>query len=121
MAMFDSGAEAELARKKLRSSGVPDEEAIVVTGEDVVHFAEEHWQKDGIWGLLISRLSRAIGTEAVYADRDVEMAKHGAVLLAVRCPTRHAKVTAWQCLEAAHPSVARYYSAGYIEHLAGET
>jgi len=30
------------------------------------------------------------------------------------------KVAAWKCLEPTHPMVARYYSLGGIEHLAGE-
>jgi hypothetical protein len=121
VAMFDSYLEAELARRRLRDLWGCDEEAIAVPGEDVVEFAEEHWRKDGILGLLMTQLSRAIGTEAVYADRDLERARQGAALLAVHCRTPRAKMAAWQCLEAAHPAAARYYSAGGIEHFAGET
>jgi hypothetical protein len=121
VAMFPSMGEANRARQRLYESGRRDEDAIVVAGEEVVSFADEHLRRGGLWGMLMTELSRAFGTEAVYADRDVEMARRGAALLAVRCRTHQDKTGAWQCLEASRPATARYYSFGGIEHLAGET
>ena len=66
-------------------------------------------------------LSRLLGTEEAYADKDLAAAKNGAAFIAVHCPTEKAKTAAWKLLEPRQPIVARYYSFGGIEHLAGET
>lgn len=121
VAMFPSLGEADRARRRLCESGGHYEDAIVAGGDEVVSFASEHLERGGLWGLLMTELSRAFGTEAVYTDRDLEMARRGAALLAVRCRTHHDKTGVWQCLEASRPAVARYYAYGGIEHLAGET
>jgi len=120
LAVFPNVLDANRAKKRLLASGEREEDCIAVAGEEVVHFAEEYLWKEGIWGVLMTKLSRAIGTEAVYADKDLEMARQGAAFLAVHCPTEDAKIAAWKCLEPAHPVVARYYSFAGIEHLAGE-
>jgi hypothetical protein len=71
---------------------------ISVSGEEVVHFAHDHWLHDGLWGYLMRWLS----------------------FTAVHCPTEKIKTHAWRFLETIHPVVARYYRFGGIEHLAGE-
>lgn len=119
VALFRSLPDAESARSKLTEIGLTH--SIAVGAADILAFAREHQLDAGIWRFVVTQLSRAIGTEAVYADRDVEMARRGAALLAVRCDTREAKEAAWRCLQAQQPAAARYYSQGYIEHLAGET
>jgi hypothetical protein len=121
LAVFPNLLDAYQAKKKLVDSGERKEDSIAVAGEEVVYFAQEYLWKEGLWGALMTQLSRAIGTEAVYADKDLEMAKEGAAFLAVHCPTEDTKIAAWKCLERACPMVARYYSFGGIEHLAGET
>ena len=120
VAIFPTLREALLARETLVHSVEPDDHAIVVSGEDLVLFAEEHGQKHGLWGLFMTALSRAFGSEAAYLDRDLEMARHGAAVLAVYCPTHDDKCATWTCLRHASPRAARYYSFGGIEHLAGE-
>ena len=120
VAVFASLAEATRARKTLVDSGHSGADCITAGGEEVVRFAEEHLQKEGLWGLLMTQLSRAIDTEATYADQDLEMARQGSAFLAVRCINDQAKNSAWECLEPSKPLVARYYSFGGIEHLAGK-
>jgi len=120
LAIFETFEDAEKARQQLIASGWKGEEVIAVPGDDVVHFATEHWRKDGLWGLLMRELSRLFGTEAPYADHDLELAKRGAGFLAVHCRNEHEKDPAWSRLQPAHPLVARYYAFGGIEHLAGE-
>jgi hypothetical protein len=68
----------------------------------------------------MTELSRRIGTEAAYADQDLAAAKAGAAFVAVHCPTQKIKAEAWKSLETRHPLVARYYSFGGIEHMAGD-
>lgn len=120
LALFPDFARAEEAQKQLNRTGRADDEVISVSGDEVVEFAEEHLSKDGLWGLLMTELSRAIGTEATYADSDLAAAKKGAGFVAVHCPTEALKTEAWKVLEPMHPVVARYYSSGGIEHMVGE-
>ena len=121
LAVYENSAAADRAQQKLTLSGFMDRDVISVPGDEVVHFAEAHLIKDGLWGALMTELSRTFGTEALYADKDLAAAKKGAAFVAVHCPTEDAKTRAWKALEPTHPLVARYYSFGGIEHLAGET
>jgi hypothetical protein len=120
LAVFPNLPDADRAKQELTRAGRLEEEVISVSGEEVVQFAEEHMRKDGLWGLLMTKLSRGIGTEASYADKDLAAAKNGAAFLAVHCPTEDLKTEAWNLLEPRCPLAARYYSFGGIEHLAGE-
>src|SRR5579864_1779176 len=121
LAAFENLTDADRAKEKLTQAGFMDKDVISVSGEEVVDFAEDHLLKDGLWGALMTELSRTFGTEALYADKDLAAAKKGAAFLAVHCPNAKVKTAAWKALETTHPIVARYYSFGGIEHLTGET
>ncbi|HEY1756826.1 MAG TPA: hypothetical protein VGG72_15750 [Bryobacteraceae bacterium] len=120
VAIFPTLAEADRAKEDLKRGGRSDEDVISVPGEEVIHFAEDHWIKDGLWGAAMRELSRIFGTEALYEDQDLEAAKEGAGFVAVYCPTESAKLEAWRVLDPLRPLAARYYSFGGIEHLAGD-
>ncbi len=121
LAVFPNFADANGAKAELHLAGYGVEgDVIAATGEEVVQFADEHLHKDGLWGLLMTELSRTIGTEAAYADNDLAAAKRGEAFVAVRCPTEKARSEAWRVLEPRRPLVARYYFSGGIEHMAGE-
>lgn len=120
VAVFPSLADAEAAGRRLSDAGVPAEDVISVSGQEAIGFAGEHFRADGLWGVLMTQLSRSIGAEAVYTDQDLAAAAKGAAFLGVYCPTTAARQRAWRCIEGQHPIAARYYAAGGIEHLAGE-
>ena len=120
LAAFPDFADADEARVKLIRSGRLEEDVISVPGEEVVRFAEDHLLKDGLWGAMMTELSRTFGTEALYADKDLAAARKGAGFVAVHCLTDDAKSEAWKTLEPTHPLVARYYSFGGIEHFVGD-
>ena len=120
-AMFASFHDAEQARNRLMRCGVSRSDVVAVAGDDVIEFASEHVWQDGLRGWIFRGISRALGTEAAYADRDLSLAQHGAALLAVYCATDRDKRVVWSCLAPAHPLTARHYAVGGIEHLAGET
>jgi len=124
LAVFPNLAEADRAKQDLSRDGRVEEDVISASGEEVVHFAEDHLLKDGLWAMLMTEMSRRFGTEASYADDDLAAAKKGAAFVAAYCPTEKLKIEAWKVLEPRHPIVARYYSSGGIfdgiEHLAGE-
>ena len=121
LAVFPTLADADAARRELNHAGLADQDVIAASGEEVVQFAADHVLQDGLWGALMTQLSRSIGTEADYADHDLAAAKEGAAFIAVHCPTEKLKTEAWRSLEPMHPVVARYYSLAGIEHLAGES
>ncbi len=120
LAAFPNLADAQRAQAELTHGGRLNEDVLAVSGEEVIRFAEYHRIKDGLWGALMTPLSRIFGTEALYAERDLAAAQKGAAFLAVRCPTEKVKVAAWKLLAPTHPLVARYYHFGGIEHLVGE-
>jgi hypothetical protein len=121
LAAFENLADADRAQEKLALAGLSGQSVISVSGQEVVDFAEAHLLKDGLWGKLMTELSRTFGTEALYADKDLEAARRGAAFVAVHCPSDEVKAQAWKALEPTHPLVARYYTFGGIQHLAGET
>lgn len=120
LAVFSNLADADNAKAELCRRGRAEEDMIVASGEEVVNYAQEHLNKTGLWGRLISELSSTIGTAALYAERDLAAAKEGKAFLAVLCPGEKVKAETWKVLEPNHPLVARYYTSGGIEHLVGE-
>jgi hypothetical protein len=121
IAMFPDLTAAQEVVKDLQFSGSfqPDE-VVAVSGIEVIRHHQEHTRSP--LGSLLTGLSRWIGTEAYWTDRDLEMARQGCALLAVHCPHEEARKAAWERIQAYHPLAARYYSVGLggIEHLAGD-
>lgn len=121
LAVFPDLEAAREAERRVLDGGFAHEDVLAVPGEEVVHLAEEHLQKRGLWKKLMQELSRFIGTEEVYAIRDLELARQGAAFLAVYCPNEQSKREAWKLIEPCAPMAARHYGQGGIDHLAGET
>jgi hypothetical protein len=121
IAMFPDLTAAQEVARDLQFSGLfqPDE-VLAVAGIEVVRHDLEHTKTP--WGALLTGLSRMIGTEAYWADRDLDMARSGSALLAVHCPLEDARNAAWERIQRHRPLAARYYSVGLggIEHLAGD-
>ena len=115
IAVFRNQAGAEFALHKLLSAGFAPSDAIAADGKAVVEFDKD---ETGLARLIMQALSRFFGTEQVFADHDLEDARHGAGFLAVRCPTDDLKNAAWRVIEPEGPLDARYYSRLGIEHLA---
>jgi len=121
IAMFPDFPSARLAERALLDGGFPQDEVIAVPGEDVILLVKEHASHSGLGTLLMQELSRMFETEEVYADHDFKLATQGAGFLAVHAPNGPTKQKAWKLIEPAGPLVARHYSFGGVEHLAGET
>jgi hypothetical protein len=120
-AMFPDLTIAQEVAKDLQFCGLfQADEVLAVPGIEVIRHHLEHSRTP--WGALLTGLSRMIGTEAYWEDRDLELAREGKAMLAVHCPHDEARKTAWKCIEGYHPLAARYYSVGLggIEHLAGD-
>jgi len=121
LATYRNDPDAEHARDLLRDAGFEADEVIAVNGDEVVQFAQDLVLRQGLWGVVMEKLSAMFNTEATYAEADLNAAKAGAGFVAVHCPTEPSKEQAWAVLRPTAPAAARYYMAGGIEHLAGET
>jgi hypothetical protein len=121
IAVFSDLNCAHESEKELRDSGLfGTQEVVCASGEEVILHDQEHYA--GPVHAMMTHLSRMFGTEAQWADRDVQMAREGCALVAVHCPTQKKKRDAWEHLKQRGPLAARYYSLGLggIEHLAGD-
>ena len=117
VAVFRDPAAAEFALQKLLDAGFAPADAIAADGKAVLEFDED---EADLARFIMQAISRFFATEQVFADHDLEDARHGAGFLAVRCPTDELKNTAWSVIEPERPLDARYYSRLGIEHLAGD-
>jgi hypothetical protein len=120
LAILPNMADAEHAVQHLRMSGYEEEDMVSASGPDLLRFAEGHAAENGLFGMLMTKLSRGLGTEALYMDQDLVEAQKGAALVAVHCPTETSKVHTWNLLAGFNPLAARYYGLLGIEHLAGD-
>ncbi|MCX6596473.1 MAG: hypothetical protein NTV70_08910 [Acidobacteria bacterium] len=120
LATFPNLADAQNAQHFLQMSGYEEDRMISASGRDVISFSEGRAADNGLVGLLMTGLSRLIGTEAVYADQDLAEARKGSAFIAVHCPDEKSKVHIWNLLAPRNPLVARYYTLAGIEHLAGD-
>jgi hypothetical protein len=120
VAVFPDLVAAEEAVKLLHNGGFKEDDAVAVSGPDVIQAFRERDEKEGLLGVLMADLSRFIGTEEVYTDHDLERAAQGAGFAVVRCPGEESKHRAWETLEPLSPMVARHYAMSGIEHLKGE-
>jgi hypothetical protein len=119
VAIFDSFSIASEAQRTLMAARFTAAEVLAVPGQDIVQHAQENFEKKGLWGAMMAEVSRAIGTEASFADQDLEKAREGAAFLVVHAPTEDKKQAAWQSIAPLRPSVTKHFSNGGIEFLGG--
>ena len=74
MAVFKSFDDAKSALDALRHAGFADDETRAVPGSDVLDYFDELSQETGVWGWLMTELSRVIDTEAHFLDADIRAA-----------------------------------------------
>lgn len=121
IAIFSDSESARKGEQALRGAGFSEAEVIAVPGADLNELVLEEEVHGGLFGYLMKEFSRFLHTEAAYTDLDLKEARHGAAVLAAHCADDPTKTSAWSRLQPLQPLAARYYSAGGIEHLAGET
>lgn len=112
-AVLPSYAAAEDALKSLRAAGFQEDDAIAVRGEEMSAFLKDLRTRSGVWGQLMGALSRMLGTEQLFTDVDVDLARNGAGFLLVYSTD---EATARLILETLNPfapiSVQRYMTGG---------
>jgi hypothetical protein len=98
-------------------AGFGENDSKAVTGSDLLEYFDEIHEQTGVWGSLMTELSRLIGTEAVFADNDRKQARHGAGFLAVHCSTEAKAEKIRKILQPFEPVCMQWYWAGAIRSL----
>jgi hypothetical protein len=111
---FSSFESASLAERALRATGFLPDEVQAVSGGEMLNFFRELRARTGLLGGLMTELSRFIGTEASFLDRDVWEARHGAGFLAVHCSTEREAGHIRGLLTPLHPSAMQWYRTGAV-------
>src|ERR1700691_5300016 len=78
---FPTFVRTEEAAQALRCAGFSDDEVLAVPGSEVLTYFEEFRAHAGLWASAMSTISRAFGTEQVFADDDIQLARSNAGFL----------------------------------------
>jgi len=111
---FEKTKEAEQA---LRRAGFAEDEVLAVPGSEVFLYFAEFRANSGLWASAMTTLSRAFGTEQVFADDDVELARSGAGFIAVHSPDEATAQRIKSLLEPFQPRALHWYQSGGVQSL----
>ena len=85
-ASFHAFQDAKNAAHALRVAGYG--RVVASTAAETLRFMKEIRDDVGLWGAMMTSISRFFGTEEVFADKDLAEARIGAGFLAVYCPRK---------------------------------
>jgi hypothetical protein len=117
IATFRSFEISESAYHALRGVGFHGEEISAVSGVEMLKFFYDLRVRTGLLGVVMTGLSRLIGTEANFADRDIWEAQHGAGFLAVHCSSQNEADFIRQRLTPLGPVSMQWYCIGGVQSL----
>ncbi|HTB12908.1 MAG TPA: hypothetical protein VK752_15105 [Bryobacteraceae bacterium] len=117
IATFPSFEKTEQAALELRKAGFSQGEIRAIRGSEILRFFEEFQANAGVGSGVMTTLSRAFGTEQIFADDDVEKARTGAGFLAVRSPEEAVANRIRAILEPFEPCAMHWYEAGGVQSL----
>ncbi len=104
-------------KRALRRAGFTENESRAVPGSDLLDYFTEMHQHSGMWGSVMTELSRLIGTEAAFEDNDARQARQGAGFVAVHCSTE-AEAQRIHCIvKPFDPIAMQWYWSGAIRSL----
>jgi len=75
------------AEKALRETGVSSEQILILKGDEMARFLEEHRAQAGVGGKMMTGVSRFLGDDATFVDDDIERGRKGFGFLFVYCAT----------------------------------
>jgi len=116
-AAFSSFQVAKNATSKLEEVGFSRDEFVAVTAAETLRFFDEMRADVGVWGELMTTLSRFFGTEEVFADIDIAKSHEGAGFLAVYCPQEEEAESVRDLLEPFGPLSMQLYLPGGVRSL----
>lgn len=114
---FHSFATAEDAVHLLRKEGFCEDDVLAIPGSGILEFFAEFRANSGLWAGVMEVVSRAFGTEQIFADNDVERARAGAGFLAIHCSNEVDKLRIQALLVPLQPVAMHWYRPGGIELL----
>lgn len=117
VATFPTFAITEKAVLALHKAGFDEGDVLAIPGPGVLDFFEEFREHSGMWAGVVKMLSRAFGTEQVFADDDVHRARAGAGFLAIHSPHEADKSRIVALLEPFEPIAMHWYCTGGVESL----
>jgi hypothetical protein len=117
IAAFPTFAKTEEAAHALGRAGFGADEVLAIPGSEILKFFEEFRANSGLWAGVMAVLSRAFGTEQVFADDAVERAHAGAGFLAVYSPGEAETGRIRALLEPFQPRAMHWYQSGGIQCL----
>jgi hypothetical protein len=117
IATFPSFEVAKLGNLALKKAGFNDDEVLPVPGSEALDFFKQFQDHAGIWGNLMTELSRFFDTEASKADHDIERAKAGAGFLVIHSPTEREANRIREILAPLSPIAMHWYLPGAIQSL----
>lgn len=98
-------------------AGFADHEVLAVPGGEVSRFLNHLRSDAGLWGELMTAVSRFLDTKASLVDRYAAWAEREAGFLVVYGPTEAEAMKIAELLRQFEPLAAQWYAAGYICHL----
>ena len=109
MATFPSFDAATKATQALRGAGFAEDEVLAVTGTELLSFLKEFRHDAGVWGEIMSEVSRFFDTEARKVDDEAREAEGYAGFLAVHAPSEAEKDRIVEIVKPFAPSAMRWY------------
>src|SRR5579871_831263 len=117
IATFRSFETAACANEALRRAGFSEDESRAVPGSDLLDYFDEIHERSGVWGTVMTELSRLIGTEAAFEDKDTRQARHGAGFVAVHSSTEAEAERISKIVKPFDPIAMQWYWSGAIRSL----
>jgi hypothetical protein len=117
IATFPTFATTQEAAQTLRRAGFNQDDVMAIPASGILEFFEDFRSQSRPWAGVMAMLSRAFGTEQVFADADVACARAGDGFLAIYSPRQGDKSKIQALLKPFEPVAMHWYNPGGIESL----
>lgn len=117
IATFPTFESTSLAAQALQNAGYSSEEVLAVRGSEILKYFEEFRANSGLWSGVMTMLSRAFGTEQIFADDDAHDAREGAGFLAIHSPAEADAKRIQELLIPFGPKAMHWYLSGGVQIL----
>ncbi len=114
---FPSEKSAADADEALSKSGLADDDVLSMHASDALAYFENFRKEKGVFGDVMTSVSRALGDDATFVDRDIENAQKGSAFLIVRSETDEESARIRQIVRPFEPLTMHWYVGGGIQSL----
>jgi hypothetical protein len=105
------------AAQAMRAAGFSEDEMVAIPASELLKYFEEFRANSGMWAGVMSMLSRALGTEQIFADDDIHRAQQGRGFLAIHSPDEASTHRVRELLTPFQPRAMHWYQAGGVQTL----